>query len=228
MALIVLGLAAAVAAGWLVHWSVKRTREEAQAARVQRLQQPRTPQATIVRPRVEAYDDKGKRTWALRLDQAELGRGGGRVSGAGLRGGVIYDPKTGEDVVHVVGDTVSYDLATKNFELSGNVRVVHSDGLLLTTAKASYIEAQKKLICSGDVVGRDEDVVVSTDQAFYWPHENVVQCPGRFDLRTEDGTRFSARDLRIDFDAKRATMTHASGRINVEEAKERMQRKGAG
>ena len=69
---------------------------------------------------------------------------------------------------------------------------------------------------------------VTTDRAFYWPHENVVQCPGKFDLHTAGGTQFSARDLRVDFEAKRATMADASGRINLEEAKSRMQRGNAG
>ncbi len=228
VALTIVGLAAAAGTGWLVHWSVKRTQEEEKVGRAPRFPAPRSPQAKIIRPRLEAYDEKGKPTWALRLDEAELGRSGDQISGAGLRDAVIYDPKTGEGVVRIVGDTVSYNLATKNFELTGNVRVIHSDGLLLTMERASYIEAEKKITCSGRVTGRDKDVEITTDTAFYWPHENVVQCPGEFELRTAGGTRFSARDLRVDFDTKRATMADASGTINLEEAKSRMERGNAG
>jgi len=223
IAFIVLGLAAIAAAGWLVHWSVKRTREEAEVAGAPRRPTVRTPQAKIIRPRLEAYDEQGKRTWELRLDEAELGRGGNQVAGAGLREGVIYDPETGEGIVHVVGDAVSYDLATKNFELTGNVRIVDNEGLLLTMARASYIEADKKLVCTGDVVGRDEDVVVTTDKAFYWPHEKVVQCPGEVWCQTADGTTLHGRDLRIDFETKKLDMIGVSGEINLEEAESRME-----
>ena len=228
IALVVAGLAAAIAAGWAVHWSVQRTQQEARRAAGPRDMLQRTPQAKIVRPRLEAFDEKGKATWALRLDEAELGRGGSQVSGAGLREGVIYDPKTGKGVVRVVGDTVSYNLATRNFELSGNVRVVHSNGQLLTMARAAYIEAEKKLMCTGRVVGRDKDIVVSTETALYWPHENVVQCPGPVTWRTKGGTEFSGRDLRMDFDAKRLTMAKPQGLINLEEARSGVARRQAG
>jgi hypothetical protein len=222
IAFIVLGLAAIAAAGWLVHWSVKRTQEEAEVAGAPRPPTARTPQVKIIRPRLEAYDEQGKRAWELQLDEAELGRGGDQVAGAGLREGVIYDPETGEGIVHVVGDTVSYDLATRNFELSGNVRVVDNEGLLLTMARASYVEAERKLVCTGNVVGRDESVVVTTDRALYWPHEKVVQCPGEVRCDTVDGTKLHGRDLRVDLDTKKLTMARVSGRINVEEAESRM------
>jgi lipopolysaccharide export system protein LptA len=228
IAFAVLGLAAVVAAGWLVHWSVKRTREEAEVATAPRRPALRTPQAKIIQPRLEAYDEQGERTWTLRLDEAELGRGGDHVSGAGLREGVIYDPQTGEGIVRVVGDTVSYNLATKNFELTGNVRIVNDEGLVLTMERASYIEAEKKLICTDDVVGRDEDVVVTTDKAFYWPHENVVQCPGEVRCQTGDGTELFGRDLRVDFETKKLTMAGVSGRINLEEAESRMESEDRG
>ncbi|MGD8240843.1 MAG: hypothetical protein PVH68_19995 [Armatimonadota bacterium] len=228
IAFVVLGIGAALAAGWLVHWSVRRTQEDARLARTPRKRAPRTPQAKIVRPRLEAYDEEGQRTWALRLDQAELGRGGADVTGAGLREGVIYDPETGEGVVRVVGDTVTYNLSTKNFELSGNVRVVNDEGLLLTMARASYIEAEKKLTCTGDVVGSDEDVVVTTAKAHYWPHDDVVHCPGEVECRTQDGTELHGRDMRIDFEAKRLTMGPVRGKIYLEEARERTEEGNAG
>ncbi|MFQ6134025.1 MAG: hypothetical protein ACE5R4_18420 [Armatimonadota bacterium] len=208
---------------WLAHLSVEEAEREQQQA-----ERPGVPQqdvgVTIRNQRIEASQE-GRPLWSLRFEQIELGRGGQLVSASGLREGVIYDERTGKPTVRLTAATARYNTATRNFELERNVRVTDDKGLVLTMEKAAYVEAERKIECSGTVTARGQDITVTTELAYFWPQEDIVECPKIVRVATKQGGVFSGRKLRLNIETKDLEMSEVSGRFPLEEAKRRL---GAG
>jgi lipopolysaccharide assembly outer membrane protein LptD (OstA) len=216
---VVLGGGGAALLAWVAYWSVEQA---AQRTRAAQRQPPPTPQVAVIlsEQTVEASQG-GKPVWSLKFSRIELQPGGRLVTAKGLRDGVIYDQRTGKPSVHITADMARYNTVTRDFELEGNVRVSDDKGFVLTVAKAHYIEAERKIACSGGVLARSPDITVRTDVAHFWPQEDRVAAPETVDVRTPGGSSFTGRDLVLDLQTGDFTMRSLSGELNVQEARRR-------
>ena len=208
---------------WLAHLSVEQTEREARQA-AQEGVPPQEVGVTITNQRIEASQG-GQPLWSLRFRQIDLAHGGNLVSASGLRDGVIYDQRTGKPTVRLTASRARYNTASRNFELEGNVRVADDKGLVLTMQKASYLEAEKKIACSGRVTARGQGLTVNTEVAYFWPQQDIVECPDIVRVVTTQGSLFSGRKLRLNVQTKDLEMLEVSGRFPLAEAKKRL---GAG
>lgn len=225
-----LGMVAVVVVTWGVFtlaWLARLAVEQAERQARQR-GLPGVPRqdvgVTIRNQRIEASQG-GKPIWSLRFEEIQLGHGGQLVSASGLRDGVIYDERTGKPTVRLAAARARYNTVTRNFELEGRVRVTDDEGFVLTMQKATYLEAEQKIACSGSVTARGQDLTVKTELAYFWPQQDIVECPKIVRVATNQGGVFSGRSLRLNIETKDLEMSEVSGRFPLEEAKRRL---GAG
>jgi len=208
--IIVTGAAVVALAGVLLLWA--RGRQPQPPAGIE---QPRTA-AQIHQP-VITHVEQGQMAWRLQLREVKIGSGGQTLTALGVREGLIYGAE-GKPVVRVTADRVAGDTATRDFEVTGNVGVVTSDGAIFSTDKVRWLQEEEKLECPGAVTMRDKQATVSTTGLEFYVSQNLVKCPNFINMMNGDN-RLVGRNLRYDVKSADFEMEKVQAVFNVEEAR---------
>lgn len=221
------GLVVAAGLVWLTFWSVRETQRQAAAVAGAAASSGPSVRSTITHQRVDAAAGN-KRLWSLAFDQIDLQASGHIVTASGLRDGVVYDPDEGKSLLRVTAQRAEFDTERRNFTLSGGVTAVFSSGTIATMDQAEYMEAERKLVCRGNIVVQGEDYTGSAPVAIVWVDKDLVTCPEGGVVVTSDGTKLVGREIEYDTASDRFTVHGVTGVFDIEAVKKRAREEGEG
>ena len=216
IALLILAATGAVVA-WLV--TTLMTRESAPESD----QESREVGAPVVsiRESVVQHSRGGAPAWRLLVEEIQISGGGRAVAATGLREGLVYDQ--GKPVVRISAGQATYRTADRSFEVTGGVRVVSSQGAIITTARVQWLPKTETLHCPGEVVMRAEGVTLRTESLDLIVPQNLIRAPGRVLLRTEHG-QLTGRELTYHLDTGAYTLRDIQAVFTLESAREELGR----
>ena len=102
----------------------------------------------------------GKKQWELSSDKITVNQATKIVRFHAVRG-TFYQDNGGK--VDLTAQEAAFDPATKNINLTGEVKAVSSEGAVFTAPQARWDGAQKKFFGSGGIAFTREDVVITGD-----------------------------------------------------------------
>lgn len=177
--------------------------------------------AVEVEEPVISHADRGKLAWQLQLRQVQVSSGGQTVSAYGVREGLIYD-RQGKPVVRVTADRVAGDTTSRDFQVTGNVRVVNSDGAVFSADTVNWVQKERRLNCPSMVTMRDKRATVSTVGLDYMVDQSLVLCPALIRMTNGDNVLFG-RNLRYNVKDSGFQMENVQAVFNPKELKSQAQ-----
>lgn len=160
----------------------------------------------------------GKPAWKVILDKVQLSSGGNTVAAQGLREGLVYDD-AGKPVVRITARQVTADINRKDFEVTGQVTVTSPRGVVITTEKAQWLNAQQMVRCPGTVVTRAKNLVITTRGLDYSVQADTLTCPNQVRMYSGNN-RLVGRSLKYDNKTGIADVVGVQIVVNPQEAKQ--------
>jgi len=148
--------------------------------------QTQQPGITVQRP-VLKHMEKGRLAWQAQLRELHVAAGGQMIEAKGLEEAIIYG-KAGEPLVRLTADKITGHTGHRDFEVSGNVRVVSYRAAIITTDKLSWNQEQQLLSCPDDVDVKNEQAIIMTSGLDYFVAQDLVKCPGPVTMYAGDNT----------------------------------------
>ncbi len=105
----------------------------------------------------------------------------------GLDEAIIYG-KVGEPLVRLTADKITGHTGRRDFEVSGNVRVVSYRAAIITTDKLSWNQEGQLLTCPADVEVRNKQALIVTSGLDYFVAQDLVKCPGQVTMYAGENT----------------------------------------
>jgi len=147
-------------------------------------QQP--PGITVKRP-VLKHMEKGQLAWQAQLRELHIAAGGQMIEAKGLEEAIIYG-KAGEPLVRLTADKITGHTGHRDFEVSGNVRVVSYRAAIISTDKLSWNQEQQLLSCPDTVEVKNEQAIIMTSGLDYFVAQDLAKCPGQVTMYAGDST----------------------------------------
>lgn len=160
----------------------------------------------------------GRPAWKVILDKVQLSSGGNTVAAQGLREGLVYDD-AGKPIVRITARQVTADINRKDFEVTGQVTVTSPRGVVITTEKAQWLNAQQMVRCPGTVVTRAKNLVITTRGLDYSVQADTLMCPNQVRMYSGNN-RLVGRSLKYDNKTGIADVVGVQIVVNPQEAKQ--------
>ncbi len=144
------------------------------------------PGITVQRP-VLKHMEKGRLAWQAQLRELHIAAGGQMIEATGLEEAIIYG-KAGEPLVRLTADKITGQTGRRDFEVSGNVRVVSYRAAIITTDKLSWNQEQQLLSCPDAVEVKNEQAIIMTSGLDYFVAQDLVKCPGPVTMYAGENT----------------------------------------
>ncbi len=212
----VLAIAGAIGLALVVLWPRLPPTEEATPA-------PREEQAepgvTITRPLIK-HTENGRLAWQAQLRELHLSHGGEMLEAKGLEEAIIYS-KAGAPLVRITADKISGNTGQRDFDVSGNVRVVSYRGAIITTAEASWNQKEEVIRCPGKVTLKSKQAIITATKLDYFAAEDLIKCPEQVRMYAGDNTVIG-RKLVYNIETGNFALNEVQMVFHAEEAKEKL------
>ncbi len=186
---------------------------------------PRPPQpqqaGVIVERPVLRHTENGQLTWQIQLKQLRISHGGQNIAAQGVEEALIYGAE-GKPVMRITAQQVTGDTAQRDFEVSGDVRVVSYRGSVISTDKVQWKQAEQTINCPDEVTFRSRDAVIVTTGLTYYVNQDIVDCPNQVTMYAGNNNKVVGQRLRYDVATADFTLQDVQMILNVEEAKEKL------
>ncbi len=144
------------------------------------------PGITIQQP-VLKHMEKGQLAWQAQLGELHIAAGGQMLEAKGLEEAIIYS-QAGEPLVRVTADQITGQTGRRDFEVSGNVRVVSYQAAIITTDKLRWNQEQQLLSCPDTVEVKTKQAIIITSGLDYFVAQDLVRCPGQVTMYAGENT----------------------------------------
>jgi len=175
------------------------------------------PLVSIRRP-VLKHTEEGQLAWQIRLKEIQIKHGAGQLSAEGIQEALIYG-SSGEPLVRVTAQRVTGSTTGRDFEVTGHVTVVSYQGVVITTNKVHWKQAQGTIFCPGQVTARAREAMFSTRGATYDINQNLIQAPNQVNLYSGEN-KIIGKSLTYNLDTGNFTMDAVQMIFKAEEARE--------
>ena len=144
------------------------------------------PGVTVKQP-VLKHMEKGQLAWQAQLRELHIAAGGQMIEAKDLEEAIIYG-KAGEPLVRLTADKITGHTGHRDFEVSGNVRVVSYRAAIITTDKLRWNQEQQLLSCPDTVEVKTEQAIIMASGLDYFVAQDLVKCPGPVTLYAGDNS----------------------------------------
>ena len=182
--------------------------------------QPQKAGVIVERP-VLKHTENSQLAWQIQLKKMEISHGGQNIAAHGVQEALIYAAE-GKPVLRMTAQQVTGDTARRDFQVSGDVRVVSYRGTVITTDTVEWHQADQTMSCPGEVTLYTREAVVITSGLTYYVNQDVVECPNQVTMYAGNNNKVIGEQLRYDVATADFTLQNVRMILNVEEAKEQL------
>jgi len=145
------------------------------------------PPGITVKRSVLKHMEQGQLAWQAQLRELHIAAGGQMLEAKGLEEAIIYG-KAGEPLVRLTADKITGHTGRRDFEVSGNVRMVSYRATIITTDKLSWNQEQQLISCPANVEVKNRQAFIATSSLDYFVAQDLVKCPGQVKMYAGENT----------------------------------------
>ena len=180
---------------------------------------PERPGVIVDQPVIK-HTEGGQLAWQIALKKMQISHGGQNIAAQDVQEALIYGAD-GKPVLRITAQQVTGHTGQRDFEVSGDVRVTSYRGVVITTDKVQWNQAQQTIDCPGEVTLRSADAIIVTTGLSYLVNQDLVDCPNRVTMWAGE-SKFIGQRLQYNVQSGDFALQELQGVLKVEEARQKL------